>query len=416
MKDEAMSKTVAGANPRKILYAEAVYGQEEIDAVVDVLRNRPHALMGGPAVKEFETRIAGSFGKKYGLMVNSGSSANMLAVASLGLPAGSEVITPALTFSTTVAPLIQTGLVPAFVDVGEGTYVVDVDQIEPMIGPKTRALMIPNLIGNLPDWQALRAIADKHNLAVIEDSADTVGALFDGAPTGSLTDISTTSFYASHVMTAGGFGGMTCLNDPVRAERATLLRGWGRSSSLAKESESIEDRFNVEVDGIAYDSKFVFSAIGYNFLPSEIGAAFGLVQFGKLQQHIKARVDNFARLHAFFQEYARWFTLPRISPRVTSGWLAFPLVVRDGVPFDRRELQIHFEGNNIQTRTIFTGNILRQPGFAGIARRERSGGYPNADAVMRGGILLGCHQGIGADDVDAICKTFRQFAARFGNR
>ncbi len=399
--------------PKRVLYAEAVYDEPEIAAVVNVLRNGRHALMNGPAVREFEGKVAALFGKSTGVMVNSGSSANLLAIASLELPPGSEVITPALTFSTTVAPLIQCGLVPAFIDVEPDTYVVDVDQIEEMIGPETRALMIPNLIGNLPNWSELRRIADEHHLALIEDSADTVGAHYNDQPTGHLSDISTTSFYASHVMTAGGFGGMVCTSDAELARRACLLRGWGRSSSLTEESERIEDRFNVSVDGIPYDNKFIFAALGFNFLPSELGAAFGLAQYAKLSQFVQTRIDNFARLREFFTNFEHWFILPRQDAKVRTGWLAFPLIVRPDAPFGRRELQIHFERHDVQTRTVFTGNILRQPGFAGIARRERKGGYPNADAVMRGGLLLGCHQGLDSSDVDHVCGVFDQFAKQF---
>jgi CDP-4-dehydro-6-deoxyglucose reductase, E1 len=405
----------AQRNPvlKRVLYAEAVYGEAEIDAVVNVLRNRRHALMSGPAVREFEGKIASVFGKQTGVMVNSGSSANLLAVATMQLTPGSEVITPALTFSTTVAPLVQCGLVPVFVDVEPDTYCTDASQVESSIGPKTRAIMVPNLIGNLPDWEALRDIANRHGLYLIEDSADTVGALYEGCPTGALSDISTTSFYASHVMTAAGFGGMVCLSDPHLAERAVLLRGWGRSSSLTNESEKIEDRFNVSVDGIPYDNKFIFSALGFNFLPSEIAAAFGLVQFQRLQDYINTRIDNFARLRSFFERYERWLVLPRQNAKVRTGWLAFPLIVRADAPFERRALQIHFETNNIQTRTVFTGNILRQPGFSQIPHRRREEGYPNADAVMRGGLLIGCHQGLGADDVDYVCSVFAGFAERF---
>jgi CDP-4-dehydro-6-deoxyglucose reductase, E1 len=398
---------------KRILYAEAVYDERAIQAVVDVLRNRRHTLMNGPAVREFEERIAALFGKESGVMVNSGSSANLLAVASLDLPAGSEVITPALTFSTTVAPLVQCRLVPAFVDVTPDSYVVDVEQVEAMIGPKTRALMIPNLLGNLPDWTALRTIASRHRLHVIEDSADTVGAQFDGRPTGQLSDISTTSFYASHVLTAGGFGGMVCSSDRAFAQRARLLRGWGRSSALTDESESVEARFNATVDGIPYDSKFVFQAVGFNFLPSEVGAAFGLAQCADLPSFIQKRIDHFGQLASFFGRHERWFILPRRDPRVRSGWLAFPLLIRPDAPFARRDLQIHFERNGIQTRTVFTGNILRQPGFSGIVRRERAGGYPNADAVMRGGLLVGCHHGLTSSDVERICDVYSQFAEKF---
>jgi CDP-4-dehydro-6-deoxyglucose reductase, E1 len=397
---------------KRILYAEAVYDEHEIDAVVGVLRSRAHSLMNGPAVREFEQVIAGLFGKSDGLMVNSGSSANLLAVSSLQLPPGSEVITPALTFSTTVAPIVQNGLIPTFVDVGPDTYVADVTQIEELIGPQTRALLIPNLIGNLPDWTTIRSLAIQHQLVSIEDSADTVGAHYDGTPTGPLSDISTTSFYASHVMTAAGFGGMLCTNDAQLARRAKLLRGWGRSSTLSDESELIDDRFEIELDGIAYDNKFVFEGVGYNFLPSELSAAFGLAQYRSLATFIQRRIDNFHRLFNFFAAYEHWFVLPKQSSRVRTGWLAFPLTVRADAPFERRELQIHFETYGIQTRTVFTGNILRQPGFRRIPRRERQGGYPNADAVMRGGLLLGCHQGLSPEDIDRICEVFSMFARR----
>ncbi|MBM3732183.1 MAG: aminotransferase class I/II-fold pyridoxal phosphate-dependent enzyme [Acidimicrobiia bacterium] len=398
---------------KRVLYAQAVYGPDEIDAVLDVLRNRPLALMTGPSVTAFEERVASLFGKSYGLMVNSGSSANGLAVAALDLPAGSEVVTPALTFSTTVAPLVQQGLVPAFVDVEPDTFNIDVTAVEAMIGPKTRALMVPNLIGNLPDWPALRAIADRHALKVIEDSADTVGYRLGNALPGAYSDVATTSFYASHVITAAGFGGMTMFDDEALARRGILLRGWGRSSSLSRESEAIEDRFGAIVDGIPYDSKFVFEGIGYNFLPSEIGAAFGLVQLDRLESYIDIRIRNFKKLLDFFRAYEKWFVLPRQRPATRTAWLAFPFIVRDEAPFKRRELQIHFEAHGIQTRTVFTGNVLRQPGFRDIARRESPRGYPNADRVMRGGLLIGCHHGLDEAAITHMCNTFREFARKY---
>lgn len=390
----------------RVFYAQAVFGQEEIDAVVDVLKNRGLALMDGPSVGNFEERVAKLFGKRHGLMVNSGSSAVTIAVAALDLPAGSEVITPALTFATTVAPLVQQSLVPAFVDVEPDTYNIDAAKVEAMIGPKTRALLVPNLIGNLPDWSALRAIANRHKLAVIEDSADTIGSTYKGKPTGSLTDISTTSFYASHVMTCAGFGGMVSFNNEEHARRGRLLRGWGRSSSLVQDSESIENRFSTTIDGIEYDSKFVFEGVGYNFLPSEIAAAFGLVQLDRLPDYAERRVKNYERLRAFFAAYDEWFVLPRQNKDARTPWLAVPLIVKDEAPFSRRDLQVHFESAGVQTRTVFTGNILRQPGFRGIERRESKDGYPNADRVMRGGILLGCHQGMTSEQIDYVCETF----------
>tara|TARA_R110000868_G_scaffold69306_9_gene204261 strand:- start:1250 stop:2476 length:1227 start_codon:yes stop_codon:yes gene_type:complete len=372
-------------------YGRTVHGQEEIDAVVHVLQT---STQMGTHVRGMEEQVAALFDKKSGIMVNSGSSANYLAIEILDLPKGSEVITPALTFSTTVAPLVKCGLVPAFVDVEEGTYNIDANKVEAMITPKTKAMMIPNLLGNLPDWQKLHAIAKKHNLITIEDSADTLGATLNGQPVGRLTDVSTTSFYGSHVINCAGNGGMLCVNDEALSARAKLLRSWGRSSSLFVESEAIENRFNVDVEGIRYDAKFVFEALGYNLEPSEMGAAFGLVQLKKLQDNIALRNKWFEQHMTFFKQYEDLFILPKQLPDTVTGWLAFPVVVRDDAPFTRTELQIFMENRNIQTRTVFTGNILRQPGFKNIEHRSSADGYPLTDQVMRGGMLVAAHHGL----------------------
>jgi CDP-6-deoxy-D-xylo-4-hexulose-3-dehydrase len=387
-------------------YGRTVHGEEEIAAVVSVLRT---STQMGKHVREMEEKVAGSFNKKHGVMVNSGSSANYLAVEILNLPPESEVITPVLTFSTTVAPLIKNKLIPAFVDVTPGTFNIDADQVEKMISSKTKALMIPNLLGNLPDWKKLREIADRHNLFVIEDSADTLGATLHGESVGKYTDLSTTSFYGSHVINCAGNGGMLCMNDDKLAERAKLLRSWGRSSSLFIESEAIENRFNIQVDGIDYDAKFVFEALGYNLEPSEMGAAFGLVQFDKLNKNIDVREKAFAEHTKFFSQYQDWFILPKQLPHSRTGWLAFALTLKDSAPFNRRQLQIFLEKRNIQTRTVFTGNILRQPGFQNIKRLEAKEGYPHADQVMRGGILLGCHHGLTEEMMAHIHQSFEEF-------
>ena len=394
----------------RVNYGQTVHGDPEIDAVVNVLRTSTQL---GPNVKEMERRVARLFDKRHGVMVNSGSSANFLAMKLLDLPHGSEVITPALTFATTVAPIVQNGLIPAFVDVTPGTYNIDVDAIEAMITPQTRAMMIPSLIGNLPDWGRIRAIADAHGLLVVEDSADTLGATLHGRSTGARADISTTSFYGSHVINAGGTGGMVCVNDPAHHRRALLLRSWGRTSSLFGQSETIENRFNVTVDGIPYDAKFVFEELGYNLEPNEMGAAFGLIQLDKLDGNIAAREAAFARHYAFFAEYEDWFILPRQLPQARTGWLAFALTVRDSAPFTRQELQIHLERQDIQTRPVFTGNILRQPAMRGVEVRTTPGGYPVADAVMRGGILLACHHGLEDAHITYMHDSFAAFAAKY---
>ncbi len=400
----------------QVHYARAVYDDEEIRAVSAVLEEQSLLLMNGPSVENFETRVSHLFGKTRGVMTNSGSSANTLAVAALNLPAGAEVITPALTFSTTVAPLVQQQLVPVFVDVEPATYNIDAAAVANAVSPETKAIMVPNLIGNLPNWGLIRDIADRHGLAVIEDSCDTIGSLFDGQPTGALTDISTTSFYASHIITAGGFGGMATTSSNELFERMVLLRGWGRASTLSAESERSEDRFSTEVDGIPYDAKFEFPAIGYNFLPSETAAAFGLVQLDRLAGFKATRAANFAALLQYFERFEDWFILPRQNPLADTAWLAFPLTVRENAPFTRREFQTYFEASGIQTRVIFTGNILRQPGFRSIQRREHGTGFPHADAVMHGGVLIGAHHGMGSAEIDHITATFDRFAESVSDR
>jgi CDP-6-deoxy-D-xylo-4-hexulose-3-dehydrase len=391
-------------------YGKTVHGEEEIEAVVKVLRT---STQMGKHVRELEDKVAALFDKRFGIMVNSGSSANYLAVELLGLKQGDEVITPALTFSTTVAPLVKFGLVPAFVDVEPGTYNIDAGKVEEMINSNTKAMMIPNLLGNVPYWSKLGELANKNGLQVIEDSADTLGGTIHGKSTGSYSDMSTTSFYGSHVINCAGNGGMLCVNNEAHNEKANLLRSWGRSSSLFVESEKIENRFNVSVDGIDYDAKFVFEELGYNWEPSEMGAAFGLVQLGKLQQNIDKRIENFGELLEFFKTYEDWFILPLQLEELRTGWLAFALTLKDSAPFSRSEMQVFLEKRNIQTRTVFTGNILRQPGFKKVRRMESPNGYPEADRVMKGGILMGCHHGMTAAMKDHIKDSFQVFAKQF---
>lgn len=387
-------------------YGMTVHGQEEIDAVVNVLKT---STQMGKHVREMEERVSSLYNKKHGIMVNSGSSALYIATEIMNLPKGSEVITPALTFATTVAPLVKAGLIPVFVDVEPGTYCIDADKVEEMISDKTKALVIPNLIGNLPDWEKLRAIANKYDLFILEDSADTLGATIGEGSSGRFSDISITSFYGSHVINCAGNGGMLCVNDDALAEHAKLLRSWGRSSSLFVESEKIENRFNIQVDGYDYDAKFVFDELGYNLEPSEMGAAFGLVQLGKLDYNISEREKNLAELSDFFSDYPDWFITPNQLPNSRTGWLACALTIKDEAPFTRKEMQIFLEKRKIQTRTVFTGNILRQPGFKNIEHRANPAGYPLSDQVMKGGILLACHHGLTAEmkeHVRTSCKAF----------
>ncbi|MDA9851051.1 aminotransferase class I/II-fold pyridoxal phosphate-dependent enzyme, partial [Flavobacteriaceae bacterium] len=245
----------------KISYAKTVYGQEEIDAVVKCLNE---STQMGNYSRKFESAIAELFAKKSCLYVNSGSSALYIGIEALGFKEGSEVITPALTFGTTVGCLVKNNLIPVFVDVEPLSYCIDPDKIEDMISDKTVAILAPNLMGNICDWNRIRQIADKHNLIVIEDSADTLGGMINGKLSGTYSDMSITSFYGSHIINCAGNGGALMLNDNKAIEKAKLLRSWGRSSSLFDEkSEAIENRFNIDIGGIDYDAKFVFETAGY---------------------------------------------------------------------------------------------------------------------------------------------------------
>lgn len=397
----------------RVPYGFSVHGQEEIDAVVEVLKGNT-AL--GPKTEEFEAKIAAILGKKYGVMVNSGSSANLLAFELLGLPRGTEVITPILTFSTTVAPFVQKGFIPVFVDVDPDTYIVNLEQVEAAITEKTGALMIPSLMGNIPNMEKLRELADKHNIFFIEDSCDTLGGTFKGKPSGTYSHITTTSFYGSHIINGAGGGGMICVNDDKWYERLLVMRGWGRQSSLFDKdsSELIANRFKTELFGIPYDNKFIFSEIGYNFLPLEISSAFALVQLQKFPKNEQARRTNFANLLEHFgKTYPQYFTLPRQTPETETVWLAFPLIIKEGAPFTRLEMVTFLEDENIQTRPIFTGNILKQPGFTAIEHRLAQEEYPNAENIMRNGFVVGSHHGLEPEQIEYMKEKFAEFLSKF---
>jgi len=400
-------------NNIRVPYAFSVHGKEEIEAVVKVLKGN---TVLSARTKEFEEKIARLFGKKHGIMVNSGSSANLLAFELLDFPEGSEVITPLLTFATTVAPILQKNLIPVFVDVEPGTYLINIDQLEEAITKKTRALMIPSLIGNVPDLARLKRIAKKHKLVLIEDSCDTLGAKLNKRPTGTYSDISTTSFYGSHIINGAGGGGMILVNNNNWAERLLVLRGWGRASSLmgeSKESENIKKRFAVRLGNVPYDSKFVFSEIGYNFLPLEISAAFGIEQLRKFNGFAKLRKNNFKRLFEFFKKYEKFFILPLQTRGANTPWLAFPLTIKKDAPFSRKRICTFLEENNIQTRPVFVGNILKQPAFRSMKKKTPFKHYPETDHVMSGGFLIGCHQGLTKKQLKYLEYRFDEFLSKF---
>jgi CDP-6-deoxy-D-xylo-4-hexulose-3-dehydrase len=376
---------------KKVWYAPnkfESYGEEEIKAVEQCLRDGWLAGFG-PRSVEFEEKIAKHFGKKYGVFVNSGSSACLLALASLQLPKGTKIVTPACTFSTTLAPIIQLGLVPVFVDVDLNTYVVNVDEVLAVITDDVKVLMIPNLIGNKPNWKAIKnglKAMNREDIILIEDSADTVTHTSE-------TDIATTSFYASHVITAGGQGGMVMFNDEKLRNVSLQFRDWGR---IGDNSEAMSDRFNHNVDGIPYDYKFLYGVLGYNMKASEMNAAFGLVQLERFKEFEKIRRANIERYLENLKD-VKEILLPDDS--IKPNWLAIPLQT------EKRYELLHFlEENNIQTRVTFAGNVTRHPVY-----REYLQPFENSDTIMKNGFLLGAHHGMTIEDVDYVCDKIKEF-------
>ncbi len=390
----------------KITEAGPVHDQREIDAVLGVLRDGILDL--GPRVAEFERRGAELLAKRHGVMVNSGTSALWLAVDLLGCEPGDEVITSPLTFSSDIAPLVRSGIVPAFVDVDPETFQIDVAGIEAMVGPRTKAILTPNLVGNCPDWDAIRAIADAHGLLVVEDSCDVLDSYLRGTRTGLRSDISVTSFARSHAMTAAGNGGLIAVDDDDWFDQTLVRRRWGRRSEtyLYGSRRGSDDRFGPLADGTPYDLLFVFDDMGYNFEPSEIMAAYGLVQMDKLGEFNRRRQQAFAALDQAFEKHDDKIVHPRTTEGVDTTWMRYCFLLADGI--DRVAVQEHFLARDIPTRMVWTGNILRQPGFAHIRRRVPEGGLPNCDRVMDRALSLPTHHGLTSDDighlVDAITE------------
>jgi CDP-6-deoxy-D-xylo-4-hexulose-3-dehydrase len=371
---------------KKIWYApnkKEAYGEAEIKAVVDCLNDG--WLSGfGPRTIEFEEKVSELFGKKRGLFVNSGSSAILLGLNALNLEPGAEVITPVCTFSTTLAPIIQCGLKPVFCDVEIGTYVPTPNQVCEKITEKTKVILLPNLIGSKPDWAEIRK---RTNLILFEDSADTITHTPE-------TDVAITSFYSSHLITACGSGGMLMFNDEKLLKRATMFRDWGR---IGDNSEDVKTRFEFSIDGIPYDYKFLYGAVGYNMKSSEVNAAFGLVQVSRIEEIREKRRAIFNRYLENLNDLHDKLGLPINT--FNSDWLAIPFMAKN-----RLKLLTFLEENNIQTRVCFAGNITRHPIY-----REYFEAFPNADRIMAEGFLLGAHHGMSLEDCDYVCSKIREF-------
>jgi len=391
----------------RIPYGKNVYDGKEIKAVLNTLKK---STQMGKSIDNFEQKISKLFSKKFGLMVNSGSSALTLALKVMDFKKNSEVITPCLNFGTAVSSIMLSNLKPIFVDCEIETLQIDISKIEEKITKKTKALLIPNLIGNLPDWNGIRKLANKYKLMVIEDSADTLGATINNKPSGRFSDISITSFYGSHIISCAGNGGMFLTNSKNFFNRAKVLRSWGRMSTLIKDSENINKRLNIKLKGYDYDRKFVFSEAGYNFEPSEVGASFGLIQLKKFKKFNLLRNKNF-RLHCnFFKKFNNHFIVPKIEKNVKTNFLAYPIILKDNLSFSRKNIQVYLEKNNIQTRPIFSGNSLRHPAFSSLINNvNKLNSFANSDYIMKYGLLIGCHQGLKKKDISYIHSKILKF-------
>ena len=392
---------------KKILYAEAVFGDEEKKAVLKSMDNK--WLASGPLVKEFEKKVASLFGKKYGIAVNSGSSANLVALQSIPVEKGSEVITPACTFSTTVSSIVHAGLVPVFIDSVIGRYTIDEDLVEKAIGPKTKVIMVPQLVGGVCDMPKLRKIAKKYKLILIDDSCDTIAPYIKDKQAATYSDLTTTSFYGSHIITALGYGGMVMTDSEVIRDAIIVMRDWGR---IGNDKEELQKRFDFEIDGIPYDSKFLYSRLGYNLKMNEAAAAFGLEQLKKLKKFLKIRNNNFQQLTSYFSKYQNWFYIPQLLDGAKTNWLAFPLTVKKKAPFKRYDFLKHMESKGIQTRVLFSGNITRHPVYKDIKFRV-VGKLTNADEIMASSLLFGCHQALTKKDIRYVCASADEFFKKY---
>jgi len=404
----------------RVHYASRVYDERELVAAVDACLD--FWLTAGPRADVFERRLAETVGVQRALAVNSGSSANLVAVTALcsrrlerPLEPGDEVITPGVGFPTTVAPIVQNRLVPVFVDCELGTYNLDPQQLEPALSDHTRAIFLAHTLGNPVDIEPLMAFARAHDLYVVEDACDALGSTYDGHQVGSFGDLATLSFYPAHHITTGE-GGAVLTRDPLLARIAHSIRDWGRDCNCNYNSPpegACNRRFEWHIPGLnePYDHRYLFVEIGYNLKMTDVQAAIGLAQLDKLPGFVAARKHNFARLYEGLEPYEEFLLRPAWSERADPSWFAFPITVRPGAPFARRQLMDWLEGRNIETRMLFAGNIVRQPGYRHIEHRA-VGDLPNSDLVLRSTFFVGVYPGLDDTRIDYMLTAFNDFFAR----
>ena len=403
-----------------VLYAGRTYNEKELINLVDA--SLDFWLTAGKNAREFERRLAKFLGVKHCLLVNSGSSANLLAVSALTSPLlkgrrlrrGDEVITTACGFPTTLNPIIQNNLVPVFVDIDLGTYNIQADKIEKAISKKTKAIFIANTLGNPADLDKILLIAKKYKLWFIEDNCDSLGSKYRKKYTGTFGDISTCSFYPAHHITTGE-GGAVLTNDPLLRRIVLSFRDWGRDCWCEPGYDNTcKKRFNQKFGDLphGYDHKYVYSHIGYNLKITDLQAAVGLAQLEKLPGFIKARKRNFASLRQSLEKYQKYLLLPEPTKNSDPSWFGFPILVKKQAPFRRIDIVSYLEKNKIATRLLFGGNLIKQPTYK-KAKYRVSGKLTNTDSVMDNLFWVGVYPGIDKTKLKYIEKIFNVFLMNF---
>ena len=415
-----------------IAYSGNVYNSDEYVAAVESLLSR--WLVLGKKGRQFEVEFPTHLGKTHGVLTNSGSSANLLMVSALKsqrwkqLPEGSKIITPVVCFPTTLNPIIQNGFEPVFVDVTLPDLNLDLDQVEALLAADTnkeiRALMFAHVLGNPPDMDRVMALVEKYDLLFLEDACDALGSTYDGKKLGSFGDISTCSFYPAHHMTMGE-GGFVAMNSARLEKIISSFRDWGRAGycnsvkpGCVLSGTACGNRFKNWLPGareIIADHRYVFEEIGYNIKPLELQAAMGLQQLKKLPMMDGSRRKNFARLHEIFEPYAKYCHLPEPTPKSDPCWFAFLLTLREDAPFTREDIVRHLEGDKIQTRSYFAGNILFHPGYSKIGAKydNLKESFPVAYKITTNSFFLGTFAGITDEKLDYIEGSVNRFMEKY---
>ena len=399
----------------RVHYAGRVFDADELVAAVDAVLD--FWLTLGPHGEKFERELARYVGTTHAVLTNSGSSANLLAFAALTSPLlerplvpGDEVLTVAAGFPTTVAPILQYGCLPVFVDVHADTANVMADRLADAVTPKTRAVMIAHTLGNPYDLGAVLDVVRRHDLYLVEDNCDALGALYRGRKTGTFGHLATQSFYPPHHLTMGEGGAV--LTGSGRLKRAVeSLRDWGRDCWCPSgKDDTCGKRFGWQLGDLpaGYDHKYVYSHLGYNLKPLDVQAAIGRQQLTKLDQFVAARRANHARLVAALRPYEEFLRLPRATPHSEPSWFGLLLTVRDGAPFSKAALVRYLEERQVQTRQLFGGNLLRQPAFRKVPRRV-VGDLTNTDKIMNDAFFIGVYPGLTGAMLSYVEQVFADF-------